>query len=87
MLEQEPKPEVNLEEELRKRGWMIEKIDKEKEPWSQCQKSDCFEDADWFIEGGFYCPKHKDWMLNELKETQENIDIKRKERSEKSKKI
>ena len=34
----------------------IEKL-KLKEP-PQCEFDDCFEDAEWFVEGEFYCDYH-----------------------------
>jgi hypothetical protein len=30
-------------------------------------KDECFEIATWYVEGGFYCEKHKEVVLNLLK--------------------
>ena len=69
------KKEESLEEKLKGR-YMIEKI-KEGE-WAQCDSDECFEEAEWFVEGFMYCPKHKENTLRVLSE----MDEKRRQEKE-----
>ena len=70
---------VNLESELQNKGYKIERaILKEDEPiqCEKCMDENCFEfhSEGWFIEGEFYCGKHKAGFLTILKEIDEDVD-------------
>lgn len=71
--------EENLEEKLKGR-YMIERL-KEGE-WAQCESDECFEEAEWFVEGFTYCQKHKTSVLKILEEFDER---QRKEQEEEKK--
>lgn len=63
-----------LEDELRKKGYYIEKVEvKDGEVPQSCLTDDCFDDAEVFIEGSFYCSKHKEMVLKKLKEADEEM--------------
>lgn len=73
------KEEENLEEKLKGR-YMIERL-KEGE-WAQCESDECFEEAEWFVEGSTYCQKHK---MNVLKILEKSDEEQRKKQEEEKK--
>lgn len=77
----------DLESELRKKGFNIERAQlPENEPrqCEKCMKEDCFEfyNEGWFIEGQFYCENHKEDILNVLRQINEVAIQRRKEEEE-----
>lgn len=79
-MEREPKIEESLEEKLREKGYQIERAQLPEDESMQCDK--CMgEDKDfqfhqdgWFIEGQFYCSKHKEGAINVLKEIDQDVE-------------
>lgn len=82
-----PEIQKNLESELQKKGYHIKKARlPEGEPiqCEKCMKENCFEfhGEGWFVEGEFYCEKHKTDALSVLKQIDEGADRMRKEQEE-----
>ena len=42
-----------------------------------CIYSDCFEDATWFVEGNFYCNKHKKLIIKILEEARHESQMRK----------
>lgn len=76
--EQEPKPNSREElvNELRGKGCIINKVETkiDEAPETCFFDKDCFNDAEWFIEGELCCPQHADKFLQILKESQEGTE-------------
>lgn len=82
-----PGTQKDLKSELQKKGFLIEKAQlPEDEPMQckKCMKEDNFEfhNEGWFVEGEFYCGGHKEYILNILKQIDEDAARIKKEREE-----
>lgn len=75
-----------MEEKLREKGYRIERAQLSEDESMQCGK--CIdEDKDfqfhqkgWFIEGQFYCSKHKDGAINVIEEIDKDAEKRKLER-------
>jgi hypothetical protein len=45
--------------------WFIEEVPN---AGVSCERTDCFEQATWFIEGNYYCGNCKDYIIKILEE-------------------
>lgn len=79
-MEKEPKIEKSVEEELRKKRYQIERVQLPEDEPIQCDK--CmdkdnnfqFHQEGWFIEGQFYCSKHKEEAIMVLEEIDKDVE-------------
>lgn len=84
-MEKEPKVEKSLEEKFREKGHQIERMQLSEDESLQCNK--CmnkdkdfqFHQEGWFIEGEFYCSKHKDGVISILEEIDKDVERRRLE--------
>lgn len=85
-MEGESKIEESREDKLRKKGYQIERAQLSEDESRQCDK--CmdknkdfqFHQEGWFIEGEFYCSKHKDKAINVLEEIDKDVEGRKLER-------
>ena len=71
-IENQPKFDKSQEEKLREKGFQIERaqlLEGEPRQCEKCMSKDNdfqFHQTGWFIEGEFYCPKHKEGVIKVL---------------------
>ena len=79
-MEGEPKIEQGKEDKLREKGYQIEMARLSEDESRQCDK--CmdkdkdfqFHQEGWFIEGEFYCSKHKERAVSVLEEVEKDVE-------------
>lgn len=84
-MEKEPKIEKSREDQLREKGYQIEQVHLSEDKSLQCDK--CmdenkdfqFHQEGWFVEGEFYCPKHKERALEVLEEINQGVERRKSE--------
>ena len=87
-MEQEPKFEKSREEKLREKGYQIESTQLPAGEPTQCDK--CmdkdnnfqFHQEGWFVEGQFYCPKHREVALDTLEEIDKDVERRKLEQEQ-----
>ncbi len=85
-MKKEPKIEISKEEKLREKGYHIEKAWLSEDEPIQCDR--CvdedsnfqFHQEGWFIEGQFYCSKHKEGAIEVLEEIDKDVQERKLER-------
>lgn len=73
-------PVKRMEEKLREKGYQIERAQLSEDDFRQCDK--CmdkdkdfqFHQEGWFIEGEFYCSKHKEGAISGLEEIDRDVE-------------
>lgn len=87
-MEGEPKIKKNKEEKLREKGYHIEKAQLSEDESRQCDgcmdkdKDFQFHQEGWFIEGQFYCSRHKEGVINFWEEIDQEVERKKLEQEQ-----
>ncbi len=87
-MKKEPKFEKSREEKLREKGSRIERAQLSEDESMQCDKCMAkdgyfqFHQEGWFVEGQFYCSKHKEGILDTLEEIDKDVERRKLEQEQ-----